>query len=181
MTLRQLLKQFSLWGSIKIVEDFPFIQDPIKLDLLQVINYGDRQVFKGFIDLTEVELAEMIVLHFSGKWERIANINIGDIDLTSDTTKITKIISTNEELKNGSENTANRVSGYNSEDLILDNDNELVKVEDTTGGAMSEKIESSSNLKSLFNNLPLVEQYNIINIVLLDVSKFLTISLYEGE
>lgn len=180
MTLRQLLKQFSLWDSINSIESFSFIQDPIKLDLQQVINYGDRQVFKGFLDLTEVELAEMIVLNFKDKWNYIIAANIGDIDLTSDTTKRTKIISTKEGKISGSENTVNKVSGYNSEDLIIDNGNELVKVEDTTGGTSSEKIESSSNLKSLFNNLPLVEQSNIINIVLLDVSKFLTVSIYEG-
>lgn len=180
MNLRQFLKPISLWGSINSIESFPFIQDPTNLDLLQVINYGDREVFKGFIDLTDIELAEMLILHFSDKWNYVIDANIGDIDLTSDTTKRTKIISTKEELISGSENTDNKVSGYNSQDLIIDNGNERIRVEDVTGDSTSEKIETSNNLKSLFKNLPLVEQSNIINIVMLDVSKFLTISLYEG-
>lgn len=180
MTLRQFLKPFSLWGSINSIESFPFIQDPIKLDLLQVVNYGDRKVFKGFIDLTDVELAEMIIIHFKDKWNHVVNIDIENIDLTSDNTKRTKIISNKVGKISGSENTENKVSGYNAQDLILDTGNEVVKVEDMTGDELIEKIEFSSNLKSLFNNLSIVDQSNIIDIVLLDVAKFLTISLYEG-
>ena len=38
--------------------------------------------------------------------------------------------------------------------------------------------EENLSLKSLFDNLPLIERTNIINIVLKDVSNYLTISVY---
>ncbi|MFX0586150.1 hypothetical protein ACOARR_12615, partial [Glaesserella parasuis] len=65
-----------------------------------------------------------------------------------------------------------------SDELIVDNSDVKNDVETTSGKADKSGKEETVSIKNLFDNLPLFERTNIINIVLKDVATYLTINIY---
>jgi len=178
MNLRSFLNGVNLWSSIELIEGFSFIQDANQMDLIQVIEYGEREMFPAFEDLDINTIAGLIVTHFGEKWDSILSANISGIDLTSDYTKKIDTTISIEELKTGSEDSENKVSAFNSDVLITDTGNGIIKSEDSNRDTVTGTVETMGSFKDLFKNLSSIEQSNIINIAIQDVAKYLTISIY---
>lgn len=181
VTLRNYLSNGSLWGEIKSIEDFPFIgNEPTELDFMQKIEYGDRILFQPFNDVTTPEIAKVIVKLFSEKWNLLilAESDKNKINIFSNGDKSTVTENANNTTNQETGEVLNKVSSFNDDTLLTDtginSTNGLSK--DYTGNET--KTESLLNYNNLFNNLNSIEKSNIINIVLLDVSKYLTIQTY---
>lgn len=178
MKLREYLNGVNFWSEINNVQQFAFISDPSQMDLIQVIEYGDRTLFAGFENTPPQDVAKLIVTHFAEKWNALINARIDEIDVTSLNTSKSKTTSTITGNKTDIENTENKISGYNTSELITDNGNDSTKTEDTSRESAIEKIDSIASYEYLFDNLSTVEKSNIITLAIEDATKYLTISIY---
>jgi len=178
MNLRQYLLGKNLWSEIKTVGGFDFIIDPDQMDLINTLEYGERTIFTSFENLTTSEIANLINTHFSDKWNLLVNAKLSEIDVTSSETKKTKIAVEMLDAKTGAENTDNKISGFNTSELITDTGSGTTKSEDLERNTDTEKTETVASYANLFKNLSTVEQSNIITVALKDVTNYLTISIY---
>lgn len=76
------------------------------------------------------------------------------------------------------DNSTHKVTAFNSDELVTDYSDVKAEVETTSGESDKTGKEESVSIKNLFENLPLFERTNIINIVLKDVATYLTIDIY---
>lgn len=180
VNLRSYLTGGSIFTAIQTVENFPFFTDnsPTDLDYMLSINYGNRQMFSAFIDVPVNTVAKHIVKLYGDKWTQLITFNSTAVNFgASSSTKTTGSQKTTG-VKNDTSEATNKVSAYNSDDLIVDTGSNNVANENTTKDVDNDSLVEVYNLETAFNNLSLVEKTNIINVVLKDVATYLTVSVY---
>ena len=179
VSLRSYLANGSLWSEIKNVEDFPFIgESPDFLDTLQVLTYGDRTVFTPFIEVSLPDVAPVIVKLFSDKWNSLLEAKISDINILADGNKITTVDNETVTVGNDSGEASNSVAVQNVDDLVTESGSSNTIESNKKVEGVTTKNESVVNYKNLFNNLNMLEKNNILDVVLLDASKYLTLQTY---
>lgn len=179
--LKEYLSSGSLWEEIKLIEDFPFIGDDVQeLDLIQKIEYGERIVFEPFLDVDLGTVAKLITKKFSDKWNILTKFQNekDNINIFSDGDKIssTDVISSSDNTETS--DVLNKVSSFNDDALIVDAGTSTENKYNKGNESKEVRKESKLNYNNLFNNLNSVEKSNIIDIVISDVSKYLTINNY---
>ena len=181
VSLKQYLGTENIFDIIKSLHSFPFLEGEGKtedLNNMLLINYGQRGLFSGFKDITVTNSAKYIVTIYADKWDKaiIAAANINN--LAANSSRKIKGNVTEMGTGNTKSDTENKVAAFNSDTLVTDGGTSNTSDNKTTKDTDRESTDETFNLKSLFDNLPLVERTNIINIVLKDVSNYLTVSIY---
>ena len=180
VNLRGYLTGGSIFTAIQTIKNFPFFvgNDAADLDYMLMLNYGQRLVFSAFIDVPVNTVAKHIVKLYGDKWDKLIISAAGITNLAANNSR--KIKGTVSEMGKGNtqSKTENKVSAFNSDTLVTDGGTSSTSDNATTRDTDRESTDETFNLKSLFDNLPLVERTNIINIVLKDVSNYLTVSIY---
>lgn len=180
-SLTKYLGTSNIFDIIKGIYSFPFLEpagQTVTMDQMLRVNYGSRAVFSGFIDITVDDVAKHLISIYKDKWDKaiIAAANINNLAANSSR----KIKGTVSEMGTGNtqSDTENKVAAFNSDTLVTDGGTSNTSDNTTTRDTDRESTDETFNLKSLLENLPLVERTNIINIVLKDVSNYLTVSIY---
>ena len=180
-SLNKYLGTSNIFDIIKGIYSFPFLEQAgqtVTMDQMLRVNYGSRAVFSGFIDITVDDVAKHLISVYKDKWDKaiIAAANINNLAANNSR----KIKGTVSEMGTGNtqSETENKVSAFNSDNLVTDGGTSSTSDNTTTRDTDRESTDETFNLKSLLDNLPLVERTNIINIVLKDVSNYLTVSIY---
>lgn len=181
VSLKQYLGTQNIFEIIKSLYSFPFLEGEGKtedLNNMLLINYGQRGLFSGFKDITVVNSAKYIITIYADKWDKLIISAAGITNLAANNSR--KIKGTVSEMGTGNtqSETENKVSAFNSDTLVTDGGTSSTSDNTTTRDTDRESTDETFNLKSLLDNLPLVERTNIINIVLKDVSNYLTVSIY---
>ena len=181
VSLKQYLGTQNIFEIIKSLYTLPFIEGKGKtedLNNMLLINYGQRGLFSGFKDITVANSAKYIITIYADKWDKLIISAAGITNLAANNSR--KIKGTVSEMGKGNtkSETENKVSAFNSDTLVTDGGASSTSDNTTTRDTDRESTDETFNLKSLFDNLPLVERTNIINIVLKDVSNYLTVSIY---
>ena len=181
ISLKQYLGTENIFDIIKSLYSFPFLEGEGKtedLNNMLLINYGQRGLISGFKDIPVANSAKYIIAIYSDKWDKLVISAAGITNLASNNSR--KIKGTVKEVGTGNNNskTENKVSAFNSDTLVTDGGASSTSDNTNTKDTDRESTDETFNLKSLLDNLPLVERTNIINIVLKDVSNYLTISIY---
>ena len=81
-------------------------------------------------------------------------------------------------MKSDNTDVTNKVSAFNSDDLLVDTGSTTVADENTTQDVDRDSLVETFNIQTAFNNLSLAEKTNIISVVLKDVATYLTVSVY---
>lgn len=178
--LESLLQGQSLWGAIQSIENFAFFTDnaPDKLDRLQLLHYGEKPLFNKMVGKSINELAESIVLVYRDSWTKLIEANLSDINIGSENTKVINETIDDLETKTNTKTDTNKVSAYNSEELVNDGGAESNGTDTLDGKQTRIYTESNLNLNMLYANLSLLAKTNIINTVLKDASCYLTLDIY---
>lgn len=181
MTLKEYLGTDNIFDMIKALYSFTFLEPAGATDDLNAmlkINYGQRGLFSGFKDITVNDSAKYLIKIYADKWDKLIISAAGITNLAANSSR--KIKGTVSEMGTGNtqSDTENKVSAFNSDTLVTDGGTSSTSDNTTTRDTDRESTDETFNLKSLFDNLPLVERTNIINIVLKDVSNYLTVSIY---
>lgn len=180
VNLKTWLAGGSIFTAIKTAENFPFFADtkPAELDQMLNLTYGQRLVTSAFNNL-DINLAgKFIAKLYGGKWYALIQFNITQPDIGAKTTTKTTGKQNTVDTKNGVSNTENKVSAFNSNDLITDTGARNELNENITQDIMRDLSVSVIDWQTAFNNLSLAERTNIISVVLKDVSTYLTNSVY---
>ena len=181
VSLKQYLGDTNIFTIIKSIHSFPFLEgegDTDDLNNMLLINYGQRGLFSGFKDITVENSAKYLIKIYADKWDKLI-LSAAFIDnLAANNSRKIKGKVTETGTKNTVSDTTNKVSAFNSDALVDDSGANNTGDENTSRITDRESTDDSYNLKTLLENLPLVERTNIINIVLKDVSNYLTVSIY---
>lgn len=180
LKLSQFLEGGSIWGSIQALSPYPFFDDysPEQLDKQTVIFYGEREVFSKFHELTVEEAAALVYVAMNKKWLNLLSMEELPFNLgASVTNKKTETTNTTESNVKESEN-LNKVSAFNTEDLINDGGSSLSETGEKEGNATKVTTDDKISYEAAFANLTLAEKISTINTVTSDVAQFLTLSIY---
>ena len=179
-TLKEYLADANIFNSIKAIENFPFLEGDSsdELNMMLKINYGQKIMFSGMVDLSINDAAKYIVKTYSNSWNKLLTALNSDFNVAADYIKVTTGNS-NTTGNNTDDNTnIHKVAAFNSDELLDDYSDVGARTGTSANETISDGKEVNLSLKSLFDNLPLIERTNIINIVLKDVSNYLTLSVY---
>ena len=180
LKLEQYLEGGSIWGSIQALSPYPFFDDysPEQLDKQTILFYGEREVFRKFHELTIEEAAALVYVAMNKKWENLLSMEELPFNLgASVTNKKTETTNTTENSLKESEN-LNKVSAFNTEDLINDGGSNLSETGEKEGTATKTTTDDKISFEAAYANLTLAEKISIINTVTSDVAQFLTLSIY---
>lgn len=180
ITLRSYLGNSNIFTSINNIKKYPFLEgvESDAVNMMLKISYGQKIVFSGVADLTPDDVAPFIVKTYGDKWDALLLTAGQRNNIAAGTTKVTSGSSSDSGTKTIDGINTHKASAYNSDELIVDNSDVKNDVETTSGKADKSGKEETVSIKNLFDNLPLFERTNIINIVLKDVSTYLTINIY---
>lgn len=179
-TLKGYLADANIFTSIKAIENFPFLVggSSDELNMMLKINYGQKIMFSGMVDLSINDAAKYIVKTYSDSWNKLLTALNSDFNVAADSVKVTSGKSNARGTNTDDNTTTHKVAAFNSDELLEDYSDVGVRTGTSSNETVNDGKEINLSLKSLYDNLPLIERTNIINIVLKDVSNYLTLSVY---
>jgi len=175
--LKEFLAVDSLFSAIVTADPFPFIVDnEAVLDLMLIINYGNRQVFEPFEGNDISSIATMLVLNFEQTWN--SYVKMGDlIENPNDRREVTETIDRTEERLNSNDST-DKVSAFNSNTMADDKGSSVSGTDDLTGLTTRTLTDEQINATTMFNRLSSKTRNSIVTSVLDDIVGYLTLSIY---
>lgn len=176
MLVKDYLKDVSLFSAINYKDDLPF--DDELLDGLLLIEYGDKKLFSKLEGVT-VDLVGMYIntLH-SDNWLRLIELNAMYEDVKAgENHVVTETITTTENRANN-RNELKKVSGFNSDELLVNDGADIVGDESLDGERIRTLTDKKISLNSLYNSLSLSQKHFIINRALQDTASFLASKIY---
>lgn len=180
VNLRGYLTGGSIFTAIQTTNNFPFFvgNDAADLDYMLTLNYGQRLMFSAFIDVPVNTVAKHIVKLYGDKWDGLIKFNESGANIGAVSSVKTTGKQKTTGVKTDNTDVTNKVSAFNSDELLVDTGSTTVGDENTTQDVDRDSLVETFNIQTAFNNLPLAEKTNIINVVLKDVANYLTVSAY---
>ena len=177
MKLKDYMDGGDLWGAIKAIKPYPFIDtvvDVQKMNNLTVFKHGTRPMFfTGDIQF----LAELLVTEYDAQWTNlIAAVTASDV--TSAKKETTTDITINTEVKTNNRTDTNKVSAFDSSDLITNDGSDSQGTEDVAGNKTRNFERSVSSVSDIYKNLDVMKKNDIISTVINDVVGFSTLSIF---
>lgn len=172
------LLEGDLFAEISKLSPIP-LPDSTRLQRLFMLKYGESLV-NNFIAIQPVQtVADLIVFEYGEKWEKLftemwVGFNLGARQVT----KITETTTKTENRKTVKDD-VNKVTSYESSDLITNDGSNSIGNDDLTGNETKTTTNELIDMETAFNNLSLQMQNSIINVVLNDVKQFTTLSIYQ--
>lgn len=179
MILDEFLFNDSLFERIETLSPYPFFDTvhPLKMDELLKIKFGERLVFRKFLNVDLDTIALFIHSEFNNKWNNIILTLESDIKNGSE-----RVLSENTDntISNiGSNVTENKVSAFNSDELVIDKADNNTSNSETDNKTVKTTSEKLTSFATVYNNLSMAQKLNIINTVISDVAKHLTLDIYK--
>lgn len=154
------------------------MMDSEKLHNLFMVRYGDRNVNLAIINLTPFQIADLLTFEYGEKWEILSTeiwvgFNLGAKQVNKKTETITKT-ENREVLKDD----VNKVSAYDTDELIVNDGNTSNTTDGLTGNESRVTTDEIIDMETVYNNLANSQKNSIIESVLNDVKNFITLSIY---
>lgn len=178
ITLAGYMEQGSIWGGIIALGPLPFPATAEQLDAMLESDYGDRFMFSKMVTKPISEVSANIVALYMDQWKKLVEVTSMDFDIGSGATKKTTETIKRVEGRTNTRDDINKVSAYNSDELINNDGATSTGSDDLTGDTDRVLTEENINLVNAFNNLSLLDKSNILKTVNKDVSTYLTLSVY---
>lgn len=179
-TLAVWMEQGSLWEGIRGLAPFPFFDTvpPAQLDVQTVLSFGDRFMFSKLVTVTVAQMSVNIVSLYQDKWTKLVEVLAYDYDVMANTSKKTTDVTHKTEARDNTRDDVNKVSAFNTDDLITDTGATSTGADNLTGDIDRTLTEANISLSDAFNNLSLLDKNNIIQTVIKDVASYMTLDVY---
>ena len=179
MILDEFLFNESLFDRIQTLSPYPFFNtvDPLKMDELLKVKYGERLVFHKYLKVDLDTIALFIVSEYQNKWNNIL-LTI-DSDIKNGSERVLSENTDNTISNTGNNVTENKVSAFNSDELVIDKADNNTSNSETDNKTVKTTSEKLTSFATVYNNLSMVQKLNIINTVISDVAKHLTLDIYK--
>lgn len=179
MTLNDYLSDKKLWESVKAVKQFPFLEGNLTVVMessLKVL-FGQRIIFYPMEKLTIEEVAQQLVMLHGEKWEALTTSD-KDMNLAGDYVMRRKGSKDKSGTKDSDGKTEHQTIAYNEDVLTAESaDVNSITEKDNSQEKSNEDIEKIS-YTSYFKNLQSAQQLAIMESILRDVARLLTITVY---
>lgn len=176
MLLNEFMEGGDLWGAIHTETQLDFITEhgAEKMNLLTKYRNGKHEMyFEGTI----AELAVLVATEFGDKWRHLIAATAG-IDITAGTVETTTDNTVTVESRNGNSTDTNKVSGFNSDELVVNDGSTRTTGDDLSGNKDRTLTRKKGGISEAFKNLDVLKKNDIIQTVINDVVGFATITLY---
>lgn len=179
-TLAVWMEQGSLWEGIRGLAPLPFFDTvpPAQLDVQTVLSFGDRFMFSKLVTVTVAQMSVNIVSLYKDKWTKLVEVLAYDYDVMANTSKKTTDVTHKTEARDNTRDDVNKVSAFNTDDLITDTGATSTGADNLTGDIDRTLTEANISLSDAFNNLSLLDKNNIIQTVIKDVANYMTLDVY---
>lgn len=178
MKLSEKLKGVSLFTELWKLTPIPALVNYGTLDALLVNEYGDRTMFYKMVDTPIEDIAQMLMEVYGSRWLMLQDISEIDLEVGAGTVRKLKEKVDNREDRNTNYKGVNKVSGFNSDELVTDTGNDHDTTDGFIGDLDRDLTESIVSAENAYNRLSLADKHNIIKQVLKNVADLLTISIY---
>ena len=179
LLLSEFLAGVNFMGLINI--DYPLLSigDPDLLNSMLLVDHGFKTVAKNYISVSKESLSKMIVLTHRKKWDSLMEVLETNINILSDNIQLTNENVKGDNTYTDDSNSLDKVSAFNSESLVDNTGNENKSTH--TGNDNLNRIQTvtNTNLNNAVNNLQIIQDLNIIETILNDISNYFTLSIYK--
>ena len=179
LLLNEFLADVNFMGLINADYPLSSIGDPDLLNTMLLVDHGFKTVAKNYLSVSKESLAKMIISTHRKKWDSLMEVLETKINILSDNIQLT-----NENVKGDNKytddsNSLDKVSAFNSESLVDNTGNENTATH--TGNDNRDRMQTvtNTNLNNAVNNLQIIQDLNIIETILNDVSNYFTLSIYK--
>lgn len=173
-TIREFLDGSNLWDSINSIKEYPFITPD--LNRLFLIEYGQMPLFSGIEGDTVENIAEYCVRLFGDKWDSLLELSGVKLDVSE--TATTTETTVNTEARATERTDTDKVSAYNSDDLIDDGAKASDGTETVDGETVRTVENETTSMQTAFDNLHKSDKLNIIKQAMADVAGFMKVQVY---
>ena len=180
MNLAEYLGQTNIFTELMEVGSNPIfnIENNQNMNMLLKLNHGDKVVFDKFNTISIKEVAQMLMLQHGKNWQRVIDVSVNGLNIGASSVHTVTETTTETESRINSREDLNKVSAYNSDELVTNDGTNSNNNENVNGDKTRILTDEVSDYATQFNNLSLSIKNNIIDIVITDVSNFLTLSIY---
>lgn len=182
MTLNEYLGQFdsNLFDEIQKIQSFPFLgKDNQTLQQLLLLTGGKRNVIESITPLTLPIVASVIVYDFADLWSDISGLGLSLDGSLADELRITHTESNGVSEQSNNINTLNKVSAYDSDELVTDDGSESNGTNDTTNQDESNTRDELYRFGTLYENLDISQQLKIHRKIIKDILNTITLKVYQ--
>ena len=177
VTVNDLVNVGSIFTELKKLNT-SLVMDSDRMASLFLLRYGDRNVNPSIINLTPFQIADLLTFEYGTKWEILSTeiwvgFNLGAKQVNKKTETITKT-ENREVLKDD----VNKVSAYDTDELIVNDGNTSNTTDGLTGNESRVTTDEIIDMETVYNNLANSQKNSIIESVLNDVKNFITLSIY---
>ena len=177
----------NLFDEINKLHPFPFVGVfPVDtLNLLYLNLHGDRTLSKMGRNLTVKQIAEILVDMHSIKWDKIYNSVLVDFPILENYVEVIteKTNETGNSTNNTTETNVEKVSAYNDNDFVNDeqstNTNEMKMNNENMIEKTHEKRITENATKNIENALNYLQNSVIYNIIFSDVNGAITLNIFD--
>ena len=179
LTLKGYLSDKRLFDAIQAVKAFPFLEGNLSavMESSFKLLYGQRVMFSAIEDLTIEEVAQQLVMLHGERWLQMTTA-ASELNIAGDYTVKKKGSKAKDSNKTGSNKTEHQTVAYNEVDLSTESADVNTSTETDVGTETSLGDEEKISYSSYFKNLQNSDQLDIMNLVLRDCAKLLTITIY---
>lgn len=179
LLLNEFLADVNFMGLINADYPLSSIGDPDLLNTMLLVDHGFKTVAKNYLSVSKESLAKMIVLKHRKKWDSLTEVLKPNINILSDNIQLTNENVKGDNTYTDDSNSLDKVSAFNSESLVDNTGNENNTTH--TGNDNRDRIQTvtNTNLNNAVNNLQIIQDLNIIETILNDVSNYFTLSIYK--
>ena len=179
MLLKDLLLVGSLFTAIEnSVAVIPTEYTVEMLDDVLLIEYGERTLYSPIANMPLDKIGFYVGSRFSNKWHNLVLLHESITDVTDLNGTLETETVTESENRNNVRDDLNKISAYNSTELIDNDGMNSTSNESVTGETVRTLKNGSNDINEKFNNLSSIEKNNIMNTVVKDVVNLLTLSIY---
>lgn len=180
MIFKEWVQDKSFFGTINSIRTFPFITafGADKMDVIYTMLYGSRFIPSNVENMSVYDVAAVVVASFGDKWEKQYKLVENELLLGVDSKTTTEESTEDDTDRNIKTTRDNKVSAFNTDDMA-DND---IEDENST---LSEKNKSTkinttttTSIKAIQDQLDLLQSDFIIDVIMKDVSRLLSLSIY---
>ena len=156
---------------------FNFVDSDL-LDKYYVNMYGNRTLSNMANNLTVEELADILNNMFSSKWNNIILNYLDSENLLTNYKETITEVSTNNITTDNTRTDTNKVSAYNDENFINNDENTAVENMVTDNGGNKETIRTKIKEVDFYDKVnKYLTDFNIYNIMIIDINSVVTLDI----
>jgi len=170
----------NLFNVINTKTTLPFLKenDTETILLSYKLEHGNLKVPEKIENLTIPELSDIIILNYEDKWDKQYKILSEEIVLGVDRKTKTDITGTDDTNKKTKTDKTNKISAYNSNELITDDGSDSNSTDDTNTNTTKNSEKTEKSFEGMKEQLKLFDYSFLKNHVFRDVNHILTLQIY---